>query len=115
MSIKIDPVDITQETINSFVQNFGLEGGEKKLAEELVFINQNEADAAFEPAIAAKIKDPENFPNYFTYEGLRTGEAGIFEDLGKKDQTPLQRAYSDTEIVTTFSTADSPDLLRIFF
>ena len=115
MSFAIKPVDITQETINSFVQNFGLEGGEKQLAEELVLLNQDEADAAFEPEIAAKIKDAENFPNYFTYEGLRTGEAGIFEDLGLKDQSPLERAFTDTDIVTTFSTADSPDLLRVFF
>ena len=103
MSLQINPIDISQEEVNSYVDNFG-NAAETALAKEVVSV--------FEQDFAKQI---ENDPNYFNYDALRSGTAGIFDDLGQTDVKKLERALSDEDILTQFTTAETPNFLRTLF
>ena len=104
MSVTFAPVEITQKEINSFIDQFGTDAS-KVLAKEII--------ANVRSDFASQLEEN---PDYLDYESLRTGRAGFFDDIERtKDLANASRAFSDEDIITQFSTAQDPDLVRGFF
>ena len=104
MPISFNPIDINQPEVNSFVDMFG-DGAETELAKEIV------SEFARNEFASKNAEDP----NYFNYKALTEGTAGFFSEFPELEDTArTQRGLSDTDIITTFSTAENPSLIRAF-
>ena len=104
MALEIAPVLLSNEEIDSYRDMFG-----------------GRADTALARDIVGEIgqdflTQSQDNPNYFTYQGLAQGTAGVFDDDPETaDKTPIERALTDEKIILNFTNAEQPDYLRAFF
>lgn len=102
--ITIDPVILTPEVIDDFRLNFDNPG--EAFARDLV--------ATFQGDFADRIEED---PNFLTYEGLKSGTAGILDFLPSTQgvTNPARRALTDDQIAILFSNAEEAPFARPFF